>query len=387
MKAVVLAAGVGERFRPLTEIRPKSMLPVANKPLLEHVVDSLVEAGITDLVFVVGHKRERIQNHFQNGHGWGADITYAVQETPLGTGDALLQAAPYVDEEFVVMNGDRIVETELVEQLIERRRATGDACMAIAHADDPTQYGMVTIDDDRVTSLVEKPPAHAITSTLVNAGAYACGPELFPMLQDAEYRGELDLPQTLAANLETNPVRPVRYDGIWLELSRPWDLLAANEGMLAFAGSHRDDSARVHEEATVVDPVAIGENASVQPGARVLPGTVLGNNVTVGANAVVKNAVVLADATIGPGSVLVDCIVGENATVGPNVTVEGGAANVIVDETLYTDVTFGGLLGDNAHVGGASVVEPGTILGNHCEVESGATVSGTIPSKTTVHHG
>lgn len=386
MKAVVLAAGTGERFRPLTETRPKSMLPVANKPLLEHVVDSLVEAGIEDLVFVVGHKRERIQNYFKNGNQWGAEITYAVQKTPLGTGDALLQAAPHVDEEFILLNGDRIVESTLVEQLIERRRATGETCMAIAHADDPTQYGMVTIDDDHVSNLIEKPPAHAVTSTLVNAGAYACGLELFPVLQKAEYRGELDLPQTLADNLDEHPVRPVHYDGLWLELSRPWDLLTANEGMLTHTGSFHSRTARIRDEATVVDPVAIGENTSVQPGARILPGTVLGNNVTVGANAVIRNTVVLSDATIGPGTVLTDCIVGENATLGPNGTVEGGRANVVVDDTLYTDVTFGGLLGDNAHVGGATVVEPGTILGNHCAVESGSTISGTIPSKTRIHH-
>lgn len=387
MKAVVLAAGEGKRFRPLTETRPKSMLPVAEKPLLAHVVDTLAKSGIDEVVLVVGHRRERIQSHFGEGAAWGVDISYVVQDPPLGTGDALLRAEAHVGEDFLVVNGDRIVERELIDELVRVRRESGEQCMAITTVDDPTQYGMVTVEGPYVSDIVEKPPRHAVTSNLVNAGVYAFGPEIFAAVRRTESRGELDLTKTIADHLDSHPVRAVRYDGLWLELKYPWDLLDANDGVLSHSGTHVARTAEVHDHATVGDPVSVGSDTRLAPGARVLRGSTLGDNVRVGANAVVVNSVVLSDATIGPGTVLEDCIVGESTSVGPNTTVQGGVADVVVDATLHTDVDFGGLLGDHVAIGGSVSVEPGTILGNRVSVEGGCLLSGVVDSDSDVRRG
>ncbi len=387
MKAVVLAAGTGERFLPLTATRPKSMLPVANKPLLEHVVESLVEAGVDELVVVIGEAGNRIERYFGDGADWNIDVRYAVQESPLGTGDALLQAEPFVGDDFLVLNGDRIVDPTLLNQLVDRRAQTGEACMAVTRVNDPSLYGVVSLDDGRVTNIVEKPPEHAVTSNRVNAGAYAFGADVFDVLRETEYYGELDLPKALRDHLDAHPVRAVHYDGTFFELTRPWDLLTANEAMLDRVGSSRDPTADVHADTSVGDPVALGPDVSLAPGARVLGGSVLGENVDVEANAVVENTVVLEDTTVGAGAVLRDCIVGSDVHLGPNVTAEGGPAEVQVRETVFSGVKFGGLVGDGATVGGSVVIEPGTIVGNDVTVDGGVRLFESVPSGSMVKHG
>ena len=385
--AVVLAAGKGTRLSPLTDNRPKPMLPAANKPLLEHVVESLAEASIDRVVIVVGYKRERIQNYFGNGEEWGLEIEYAFQERPRGTGDALLQAESHIGEDFVAMNGDRIVDPELVERLVDRRSETGDPCLAVTGVEEPSKYGVVELDGDRVIDITEKPTPSEAASKVVNAGVYAFGPEIFSAVRRTDYRGELALTDTLADLLEDHPLRAVRYRGVWLELSEPWDLLSLNDGILGIEGSRVSPTAQIGDDATVTDPVAIGSDAHLQPGARLLRGTAIGDNVWIGANAVITNSVILPDATVHPGTVLADCVVGESAQVGPNVTAEGGVTDVVVDDTLHTDVRFGGLIGDRARVGGNVTIQPGAILGNEVEIGSGAVVADTVPTGTRVRKG
>ncbi|WP_083893984.1 sugar phosphate nucleotidyltransferase [Haloferax mucosum] len=387
MKAVILAAGEGVRLAPLTATRPKGMLPIGGKPLLEHIIESVTATGIDDIVLVVGHKRERIQSHFQNGEDWDAEIQYVVQENPRGTGDALLEAEHVVSGDCIVINGDRIVEPELIERLIERHRATNQACLAITEVEDPTQYGTVTVEVDRVTDIKEKPAEHEIRSNLVNIGVYAFGPDIFAAIRRTDHYGELRLTDTLREFIDDHPIHAVRYDGMWLELSRPWDLLSVNNGILARSDSVVADSAVVSEDATLGDPVVVGEHSRIQPGARVFRDVVIGDNVTVGANAVVTNAVVLEDTVIKPGAVVTDCVIGAGSEIGSLTAIEGGHSDVLLDDELYTDVRFGGLVGDNVEMSANVTVEPGTIVGNDVRVESGSTLAGHVPSGTHVFRG
>jgi glucose-1-phosphate thymidylyltransferase len=385
MKAVILAAGEGRRLEPLTDVRPKPMLPIANRPLLEHVVDAVVEAGIEEIVLVVGYERERIQDHFGDGGDWGVRIQYAIQERQLGTGHAVLQAEPYVEGEFLALNGDRIVEPDVVRRLAEADR--DDVLMAVTHSDEPSDYGVVEMDGERVTRIREKPPAHSVVSDFINAGIYAFDPGVFDEIRQTRSDGEQAVTDTLERYIGDDRVRAVPFRGQWLDVSHLWDLLSVNAGVLDRQGSTVGDDARVHDRATVSGTVAIGADTRVRPGATVLRGTSLGANVDVGANAVLSNVVVLPDATIEPGCVLRDCVVGENAHVGPNATVEGGRADLVVDDTFHEDVRFGGALGDNAVLGGAVTLEPGAIVGTGARVESGSVVADRVPSNAEVRRG
>ena len=387
MKAVILAAGEGTRLRPLTRARPKPMLPVANQPLLEHVVDAVREAGIDEFVFVVGYERERIQSYFGDGDDWGIDIEYAVQDKQLGTGHALLQAEPHVDGAFVALNGDRIFDPSAVSKVVDAHQDDGRPVMAVTRVDDPANYGVVELDGERVTAIEEKPPAHALLTDVINAGIYALEEAVFDDLRDTDPEGELAITTTLQEYAAGGDLEIVWFDGLWLDVSYLWDLVSVNEQILDWSGDARTETATAHAESAVVGPVALGEDVRVRPNATVLPGTSLGDNVEVGANATVANAVVLPDATIEAGAVVRDCIVGANARIGAHATVEGGDADVVVDGELHEDVRLGGVVGDNAAVGGAVAVAPGGVLGNGARVESGSVVDGWIEDGAVVRRG
>lgn len=384
MKAVILAAGEGTRLKPLTNVRPKPMLPVANRPLLEHVVEAVAAAGIDEIVLVVGYKRERIQNHFGDGDKWDVQITYAVQDKQLGTGDAILTAESYIGGDFVVLNGDQIVDASFVSRVIEERDRTGDVVLGVTRVDEPELYGVVEVEDNQVVDITEKPPEHAIASEFVNAGVYAFGPDVFAAIRRSKPNAELAVTATLETILSEHTIRAVPNYGPWLDVTRPWDMLTVNSIVTDRNGDTRADAARIAETASVADAVILGKGTVIQPGAVVLRGTTLGENVTIGPNTVVENSILLPDAVVGPGAVVRDCIVGANAVVGPNTTIEGGTGDVALGDVIHRDVRLGGVLGDNAELGGAVMVAPGTILGNGTMVERASVLSGWIDPEATV---
>jgi glucose-1-phosphate thymidylyltransferase len=392
VKVVVLAAGEGRRLEPLTNRRPKPMIPVANRPLLEYVVEAVAQAGIDEIVLVVGYKRERIQTYFGDGDDWGVDIEYAVQENQLGTGHAILQAEPHVDEQFLVLNGDGIIEGRLVEELVAASRGTGpgtDAVMAVTRTDQPSGYGVVQLEGDRVASVTEKPRAEESPSDIVNAGAYAFHPCIFDAIRDTPFdeHGEQVVTATIGRLIDDDRVRALRYDGRWVDVSHLWDVVRVTADVLDAAGTGIRATASVDPAASVADPVDIGANSRVNPNATVGRGSAVGPNVTVGDGAVLSNAVVLADATVGPGAVLRDCVIGENAHVGANVTVSGGPADVVVEGTVHEGIDLGAVIGDNADVGGGVVVDPGSVVGDDVTVQGGATITGRIDPGVEVRRG
>lgn len=384
MKAVILAAGEGRRLEPLTDVRPKPMLPVANKPLLEYVVEAVADAGIDELVLVVGYKRTRIQNHFGDGDDWGVNIEYAVQEKQLGTGHAILQAEPHIDGPFLVLNGDRVLEHGIIETMREAG-PSDSARLAVTRSGQPSDYGVVDIDGERVQSITEKPPENEAASEIINAGVYRFEPDFFDVIRETETDGELTVTAALQSLVADERVFAVRYDGFWLDVSYLWDYLAVNADVLNRVDSLR--TATNSMDSYIADVVAIGKGTAVQPNATVLPGTSLGDNVTVGPNAVVANCVILPDTTIGAGTVLRDCIVGENVDIGPNTTVEGGRATNHIEGDVYEGVRLGGVVGDNAMLGGNVTVAPGTSVGTGSHVEGGSWLRGQIPANADVRRG
>ena len=376
MKAVVLAAGEGRRLRPLTALRPKPMVPVGNRPVLEHVVEALSAAGIDELVFVVGYRRQRIQTYFGDGDDWGVDIEYVVQEKQLGTGHALLQAEDSVSGDFLVVNGDSIVEESLISALV-----SADApAVAVTRSDQPTDYGVVDVDDGRVVGIREKPRVYDAETETINAGVYAFDGSVFDEIHARRPGGETSLTDALVSLADRRAVDAVRVDG-WTDVSHLWDVLRVNSEVVG--GTERGD-ADVHPTAYVADGVALGEDATVGPNATVLPGTALGDNATVGAGAVVANSVLFADVRVGENAVVRDCLVAEDARLGPSTTVEGGRADVVAEGELYEGVRLGGVIGDYSDVAGGACLEPGTVLGNDVRVGTGTVVDGRVGSGAEV---
>ncbi|WP_049911393.1 sugar phosphate nucleotidyltransferase [Halorubrum lipolyticum] len=385
MKAVVLAAGEGKRLGPLTERRPKPMIPVGNKPILESVLTTAIDAGVDSAVFVVGHARERIQSHFGDGDEWDIPIEYVVQKHRLGGAHALSQVESAVDGPFLTLHGDQLVERRLLDRLIERWTETNDPVMAAVQSTRPTEYGAVEIDGDAVRSVSPTPTADP--PFLVNGGAYVFDERVFEAARNVTETADGDFGMATALQRLANKqaLSAVRHQGPWQDLTYPWDLLSTNATLLH---DHEDGDERsregVHETAVIADDVALDEGVSVGPNATLLSGTSVGRNVRIGANATLSNCIVMDGGRIGNGAVLNDCILGESASVGPNVTVEGGSARVVVDDAIHRDVTLGGVVADGARLGGNVTLTPGTVVGQDVSAHSGTVLEGQIESGETV---
>ena len=175
------------------------MVPVANRPLLEYVIKAVSDAGIEEIVLVVGYERERIQTHFGDGNDWDVSIRYVTQEKQLGTAHAVLQAEKHVDAPFLVLNRDRVVDSRIVAD-VRDALADGDeaAAMAVRRSGRPRSYGVVTVRDGRVETIVEK-PGRDVESELINAGVYAFSPAVFDATRETDPAadGEYQLPATV----------------------------------------------------------------------------------------------------------------------------------------------------------------------------------------------
>lgn len=386
---VVLAAGEGTRLRPLTRNRPKPMLPAANRPILEYVLDALVDAGIDALVLVVGYRSARVQEHFGPTYR-DVPLTYVHQEKQLGSGHALLQARDAVDGPFVAVNGDRVIEPDDVAAVTDR--FDGEPAIAVREHPNASQYGAVRVDGDRVAELVEKPGRD--NYRLINAGIYALPAEFFEVLSATEREdGGLYLPNAIADQVSDGSVAAVHTEGIWADATYPWDLLEVARELLdggwidepqRAPGVHVDPAARVHEDATLQGPVVVGADVEIAAGAVVGPDVALGRNVTVEANATVEHSVLDADTRVGPGATLLDCVTGQHVSLGPNALVPGGPADVRVGERVFSGERLGAVVADRAELGGGAVCEPGTLVGPNARVGEGAYARGRVPEDAEV---
>ncbi|MFB6118787.1 sugar phosphate nucleotidyltransferase [Halosegnis sp.] len=387
---VVLAAGEGTRLRPLTRNRPKPMLPAATRPILEYVLNALVDAGIEKLVIVVGYRRNRVQEHFGSTYR-DCPVEYVRQAKQLGSGHALLQARDAVSGPFVAVNGDRVIDPETVAATLDRFDGSTPAVAVREHAH-TSRYGAVTLDGDRVVDLVEKPDEDA--HGFINAGVYALPADWFDQLAETPRRdGSLIVTDALTPAIESGGVPAVRTEGIWVDATYPWDLLAVTQRLLV-AGWIRETqrapdvyvhhTATVHEEATLQPPVVVGPDAEVAAGAVVGPETALGRNATVGANVSLEQSVLDADTRVQAGATIRDAVTGTGVVVGPGAVVPGGEADVRVGDRVFRGERLGAVLADRAELGGGARCVPGTLVGPDARVGVGAVARDWVPEGSEV---
>ena len=277
--AVVLAAGEGIRLRPLTANRPKPMLPAGTRPILEHVLNALIDAGVDDIHLVVGYQANRVRSYFGSTYR-DVPITYHNQTNQLGSGHALLQARDGPDGPFLLVNGDQIIDYRIVEAVSE---AHGDAAATLAVVEGPeaVDYGAVHLDGSEVTELIEQPASGEFR--LFNAGVYAFTEQIFETLETLSVeRGELPLTDAIQQLItdEDHSVGGVRTDHFWMDATHPWDLLSLSRELLSRGwvdapavdtDIYVAESAHVHPDATLVGPVVVDSDAVIEAGAVVGP--------------------------------------------------------------------------------------------------------------------
>ena len=389
--AVVLAAGEGQRLRPLTHNRPKPMLPAANRPIAAHVLDVMIEAGLERITMVVGYRRDRVQDRFGSDYR-GVPIRYVAQEKQLGSGHALAQAQQAVSDRFLVVNGDQLIEPGIVADVLEAVESRDlAAAMAVIRSEEASRYGAVRLDGDNVTELVERPDDDSYR--LLNAGVYALDGAIFEAIgRTPSIDGERRLPDAIATLIDDGaPVHGVLTDGEWIDATYPWDLLSVSRHVLeqgrpagaeddASTGIWIDPSARIDEAATVRAPVAIGPDWEIGPGAVVGPETALGRNVTLGAGSVVQRSVLDDDVRVGPNATLLDCVAGQGVHLGAGTVVPGGSGDVRVGDRVFEGRTLGAVFGDRARAIGDVSVSPGTLVGPNALLSAGARIDRNVPT-------
>ena len=390
--AVVLAAGEGTRLRPLTRNRPKPMLPAGNRPILEYVFDALVEAGLDRIVVVVGYKRDRVQDHFGPSYR-GVPLSYVTQGKQLGSGHALLQARDAVSGPVLVVNGDRVIDGETVGSVIDHFETDPvTPALAVLERQDASHYGAVDLRDGDLHSIVEKPETDEYR--LINGGIYAFPESIFDEIEATpRAEGELALTDTIARLIDSDRVRAVTTDGLWVDATYPWDLLTVAREVLARGrvteSNRRDsvwvaDSAHVHEDATLQAPVVVGPDCEVAAGTVLGPDAALGANVTVGANATVQQSVLDADTRVDAGATLVDTVAGQDVTLGVETVVPGGPADVQIGTEVFEDRTLGAVFADRVTTRGNVSVSPGTLVGPSATLHAGVHAFGHVAEDAEV---
>jgi bifunctional UDP-N-acetylglucosamine pyrophosphorylase/glucosamine-1-phosphate N-acetyltransferase len=306
------------------------MLPVAGVPMVERVLDACAPY-VDGFVLVVGYEADAIREHLGAEHA-GRPVEYVAQDEQLGTAHAIGCAAGVVDEPFVALNGDVVVDEALVASLANAA-AEGENAIATMHVADPRNYGVVDVEAGYATGIVEKPPEPP--STLANLGLYAFDPSVFEYIQATELseRGEYEITETIERMLDAGyEFQVVEHDGHWLDVGRPWELLDAQEILLE--DLERDIQGTVEDGATITGSVVVEDGATVRTGSVVEGPVVVRSGATIGPNAYVRGATVLMPGSkVGTSVEVKNSILMEDATV-PHLSYVG-------DSVLGRDVNFG----------------------------------------------
>ncbi|MGB2814395.1 MAG: bifunctional sugar-1-phosphate nucleotidylyltransferase/acetyltransferase, partial [Dehalococcoidales bacterium] len=309
-QAVILAAGEGQRLRPFTVNRPKVMLSIAGKPILQYVIEALAQKGIRDIVLVVGYHKEQVLDYFGSGELFGVDLTYVTQERQLGTAHALARAKKAIKDSFLVLPGDNLITAET----IDRFGAIEPEAVLVKKVDNPMRYGVVTVRHGKVSEIIEKPEEAA--SNLVSTGIYAFSQAIFDFVEP-----QLDLPDVANRMIgQGQKIQAVETGGAWLDAIYPWDILNLNAAILQQAQASSAGTIEagvsikgqvsigngtvIRSNSYIAGPVVIGEGCDIGPGVCIFPATSIGNNVVVAPFTEVKNSVIGSDVSIGPGSII-----------------------------------------------------------------------------------
>jgi len=413
LKAVILAAGEGVRLQPLTDNRPKHLIPVACKPILEHLIENVEACGISDILLVVGRWKDSIQRYFGDGKNRGLGISYVVQPAVLGTAHAIGMAQDFVGHEpFLALYGDIYVSGDAIRRVLESfEKKTCTAAMAVAPVSAPQFFGIVTIESGYVKSVVEKPSPESPVGNLANAGIFAFSSKIFEAIEKTakSKRDEFEITQSLRILIERGgEIRATELEnGAWKDIGRPWDLLEANE--LALRNIKPNIQGKVEDGARLVGPIVVENEAVIRPGAyiqgpvlvssgaeigpncHIRPFTSIGRNVKIGNGCEVKNSIVMNDTKIPHLSYVGDSILGERCNLGAGTII----ANLRFDEKPVKMMISGNLvdtgrkklgavLGDEVQTGINVSIMPGVKIGSRSLIGPGVTLDRDTPPGSKV---
>ncbi len=342
MKAVIPVAKKKEDLFPFSETRPTGLMPLSGKPIVTHIVDALQELGVDDIYLVTNHLEEQFEAEFEGDTG--VDIVH--QDELSGTATAL-SYCDFIDEDFLVVNGDVIVSKNDLESLVEKhRQVESDATMLATNENKPEKFGVISITNDRVKAIEEKP--EEAENPLINTGIYVFSPRIFDIIDET---GVTDLTDAVEQLVSEDGARFELIEDYWIDIGSPRKLWRADRIKREYniSGTDISDSAEVHDNVEFLDDAVVEDGAVLKPGTVVEGDVYIGPGATVGPNTVVRNS------SIGPGcqieADLVDaCLVLEDTIID--------AATVVEDSILgeETDIKSGTVIRES-FIGPRSFIE------------------------------
>ena len=319
MKAFILAGGFGTRLRPLTYTRPKHMLPIANRPHIEHVFDLLEQCGVREIVLLTSYLAEHFAGVVEDAEARGLDFEVAHEEKPLGTAGAFKNAEQLVgNEAFLAFNGDILTDIDLNSVLDFHRANEAEATIVLTPVEDPSAYGVVPTDvGGRVLSFIEKPPREEAPTNLINAGMYVFEPTVLERIPAGKvYSAERELFPGLIE--EGARMFATATDAYWIDIGTPQQYLRAN--LDALLGRFRTSAVQSPGNGAVLssDGASISATASVRT-------VCVGKGARIEDGSTVERSVLLPGAVVGAGARVETSIVGEGARVRPGAVLSGAA--------------------------------------------------------------
>ena len=392
MKAVILAAGEGVRLQPITSTRPKHLIKVGGKPILEHCLNAVKTSGIDEALIVILYMGDAIRQYFGDGEKFGLKIEYVEQKAVLGTGNAVSMVEPHIKDDFLLAYGDLLFSAEAVKNVIDlHKKEKPAATMAVVPVENPEDYGIVELEDKKhVKRIVEKPKHEEAPSNLANAGICVFSTEIFDKVREtsASARGEWEITDAVSQLLKEKKtvlaVKVSRDD--WVDIGRPWDLLEANRWALERMdhkvwglvenGAHLvgpvtvAETARIRSGAYIEGPALIDEESDIGPNCYIRSYTSVGKKVRIGNACEIKNSIIMDKVHIGHLSYVGDSILGENCNLGAgtitaNYRLDGGTIKMAVKDRVMDSgrTKLGAVLGDNVKAGINALFMPGVKVG------------------------
>ena len=411
LKAIILSAGEGSRMRPLTLTKPKTMLPVAGKPIIQYNIESLRDNGITDILLIVRYKEEMVRNYFGDGSDFGVNISYKTQKDFLGTANAISYGEDFIDDSIIVLNGDIILDDEIIHEIIKKYNyLSPDTLMLLTEVEDPSAFGVVEIENGNIKSIVEKPKREEAPSNLVNAGIYIFNKDIFDKIRKTEIseRGEYEITDSVSLQIKDNKtVIGHKTSKDWIDVGRPWELIEVNEELIgklkteikgtveAGAVIHGevflDEGSVIKAGVYIEGNVYIGKNCDIGPNSYIRGNTYFGDNVHVGNAVEIKNSIIMENTNVSHLSYVGDSVIGSNCNIAAGTNI----ANLRFDNaTIKTKIKnqkidsgrrkLGAIIGDSVKTGINSSFSPGVKVGHNSTIGSGVLLYEDLPSDTRV---
>ena len=323
MKGIILHGGHGTRLRPLTHTGPKQLLPIANKPMSQYCIESIREAGITDIAIIIGGLgSNKVKEYYGNGENFGVNLTYIEQDYPRGIAHAVNLCKSFVgNEKSVVFLGDNIIQKSISKFVKNFEESNYDASILLCEVDNPSRFGIADVKDKKIIKIMEKPKNPP--TNLAVTGIYFLTTKIFDIIsrQKPSARNELEITDALEMLLKEND--SISYDMItdyWKDTGTPEDILNANRQVLEHIWEHasfRDELLSARHR-TWPEPFKIGKNCKIHESARIGPHVSIGDDTIISSDVVIENSIIMSGCKIDGGLNIKDSIVSANCHLHRN---------------------------------------------------------------------